>query len=110
MQSLPTRPFFQRVWAATRTIPKGSVATYGDIARMVGTRDARRVGQALHANKDINTPCHRVVFTNGSLAPGYAFGGPEKQREKLTKEGISFTKDGKVSLTKYRLRLEKFLL
>lgn len=97
--------FFDRVYAAVRAIPKGKVVTYGQIARMIGTRDARRIGHALHANRDPNTPCHRVVFADGSLAPGYAFGGPDKQRKRLESEGVKFTENGKVNLTKHRLLL-----
>lgn len=97
--------FFDRVYAKVRTIPKEQVATYGQIARMIGTRDARRVGQALHANRDPLTPCHRVVFADGSLAPGYAFGGPDEQREKLELEGVEFTENAKVNLEKHRLAL-----
>ena len=82
--------FFQRVYEVVRKIPEGGVMTYGDVAKVLGTRDGRRVGQALHANKDPNTPCHRVVFADGSLAPGYAFGGEKEQRKKLQAEGVKF--------------------
>ncbi len=92
--------FFQRVYEAVRKIPKGKVATYGQVAKMIGTRDARRVGQALHANRDPETPCHRVVFSDGRLAPGYAFGGAEKQRQRLEQEGVKFTQEGKVELNR----------
>lgn len=64
--------------------------TYGQVAKALGTRDARRVGHALHANKNINIPCHRVVMKDGSMAPGYAFGGPEIQKEKLLNERVVF--------------------
>lgn len=94
--------FFQDVWSVVRTIPKGSVLTYSDVARLVGTADARRVGQALHANSDPATPCHRVVFKDGSLAPGYAFGGVNEQFNRLTKENITFTQGRKVDLSKHR--------
>lgn len=97
--------FFDRVWQKTREIPKGKVSTYGQIARMIETRDARRVGQALHANRDPKTPCHRVVFADGSLAPGYAFGGPDEQRKRLGSEAVKFTKSGKVDLSKFRSSL-----
>lgn len=98
--------FYRRVWAVVQKIPKGNVSTYGNVARKLGTADARRVGHALHANQDgEKTPCHRVVFADGSLAPGYVFGGPEAQRKKLLKEGVAFTKKGKVSLKKYRATL-----
>jgi len=82
--------FFERVYEVVRKIPKGEVMTYGQVARAIGTRDARRVGQALHANRDPKVPCHRVVFADGSLAPGYAFGGPNAQRAKLESEGVKF--------------------
>lgn len=97
--------FFDRVWKTVQTIPKGKVATYGQIARRIGTRDARRVGHALHANRDPLTPCHRVVFADGSLAPGYAFGGPDEQRKRLESESVEFTENAKVNLEKHRLTL-----
>lgn len=90
--------FFERVYGIVRRIPAGKVATYGIVADLIGTRDARRVGHALHANTDgSKTPCHRVVFSDGRLAPGYAFGGPDEQRRKLELEGVTFTSD-KVNL------------
>ncbi|MEK7154800.1 MAG: MGMT family protein [Patescibacteria group bacterium] len=49
---------FEKVYEVTRQIPIGKVATYGLIARIVDTKDSRRVGHALHANKDRSTPCH----------------------------------------------------
>lgn len=64
--------------------------TYGQVGKALGTRDFRRVGQALHANKDPNVPCHRVVFADGHLAPNYAFGGAEEQKKKLLAEGVKF--------------------
>lgn len=83
--------FFEDVYGVVKKIPKGQVMTYGQVAKAIGTRDARRVGQALHANKvPEEVPCHRVVFTDGSLAPGYAFGGPEVQKKKLKQEGVKF--------------------
>ena len=90
--------FFQRVYAAVKNIPKGKVSTYGRIADMIGTRDARRVGHALHANTDLSCPCHRVVFADGRLAPGYAFGGAMEQKKKLQREGVLFTRDGRVDV------------
>ncbi len=85
--------FFQKVYGIVKSIPMGEVMTYGQVARILGTRDARRVGQALHANKDKNVPCHRVIFANGSLAPNYAFGGAEEQKKKLLEEGVRFEGD-----------------
>ena len=97
--------FFQQIYIITSKIPKGKVSTYGAIARAVGSHDARRVGHALHANKSNLVPCHRVVFSSGSLAPGYAFGGPDTQKKKLISEGIDFTPEGKVDLRKFFFQL-----
>lgn len=92
--------FFQRVYAAVQRIPSGKVATYGLIAQLVGTKDARRVGHALHANPDGSlTPCHRVVFSDGRLSPGYVFGGLNEQRRKLESEGVSFLLNNHVDLS-----------
>lgn len=91
--------FFEEVYEVVRQIPEGKVMTYGQVAKMIGTRDARRVGQALHANKDEGVPCHRVIFADGSLAPNYAFGGAEEQKKKLLAEGVEFV-GKKVALDK----------
>ncbi|WP_404801597.1 MGMT family protein [Bifidobacterium saimiriisciurei] len=84
--------FSQKVYAVVRRIPRGSVATYGQVAALAGApRNARFVGFALHANPEPGViPCHRVVFRDGSLAPGFAFGGPERQRALLEEEGVAF--------------------
>lgn len=95
--------FFDQVYALVQQVPTGFVTTYGDIAKALGTRDARRVGHALHANPsgDI-TPCHRVVTADGRLAPNYAFGGSLEQYAKLKSEGISFTDRDHVDLSIHR--------
>lgn len=91
--------FFQQVYGLVQHIPAGKVSTYGEVAKALHTRDARRIGQALHANPDgSKTPCHRVVFSDGRLAPGYAFGGPNEQMRKLQLEGVTFLEDGHVDL------------
>ncbi len=91
--------FFERVYEIVKKIPEGKVMTYGQVAEAIGTKDARRVGQALHANPDgSKVPCHRVVNKEGRLAPGYAFGGPNEQRNKLLAEGVKFTDGDHVNL------------
>lgn len=102
--------FFERVYQVTRQIPVGKVATYGQIARLLDTRDARRVGHALHANKDPKTPCHRVVNQKGELALNFAFSakgrsafggdGWEEQKRRLLAEGVGVV-GRKVDLRKY---------
>jgi methylated-DNA-protein-cysteine methyltransferase related protein len=88
--------YIEKVFKIVKQIPEGKVTTYGEISKMTGI-DPRMVGWALHTNKNSNdVPCHRVVNKDGRLAPGYAFGGPDEQRNRLISEGIKFTKDGKV--------------
>ena len=86
--------FFERVYNIVKGIPEGKVMTYGQVARAMGTRDARRVGQALHANKSKDVPCHRVVFSDGRLATGYAFGGQGEQKKRLLAEKVIFEGEG----------------
>ena len=92
---------FEEVYKTIRTIPEGKVVTYGQLARMVGTRDARKIGWALHANRDPDCPCHRVVSKEGRLAPNFAFDGPKEQKRRLLVEGISFIDDNHVNLEKH---------
>lgn len=95
--------FNQRVYAVLKEVPCGKVTTYGDIARLIGApRCARQVGWALHNNPEpIVNPCHRVVFKDGSVCTGFAFGGPEVQTQLLQDEGVEVT-GGKIDMKKYR--------
>ena len=93
--------FFARAWDVVRQIPEGRVASYGQVARLMGApRCARQVGFAMHASPGVagGVPCHRVVFAGGSLAPGFAFGGPGEQRRMLESEGVRFLPDGRVDM------------
>lgn len=84
-------------------IPKGRVGSYAQVAELAGHAGAARaVGNALHRNTDpVLVPCHRVVCADGSLARGYAFGGPEKQEERLKAEGVIFKENsGKVDMSR----------
>ena len=64
---------------------------------------ARYVGFALHVNPEPGAiPCHRIVFADGRLADGFAFGGPDVQRHLLEEEGVSFLPDGRVDLKECR--------
>jgi len=94
---------YQSIYNAVRCIPEGKVATYGDTALTAGLlHGARTVGRALHVNPDPATiPCHRVVFSDGSLAQSFAFGGACEQQERLMSEGIRFI-NGKVDMQKFR--------
>lgn len=93
--------FTEAVYKATRRIPKGKVATYGQLARIAGNaKAARAVGMAMRTNPDIPaTPCHRVVASDGSLT-GYSAGqGISTKRKMLIDEGVAF-KGIKVDLAK----------
>ena len=74
--------FFEKVYDVVRLVPKGKVTTYGQIAKFLGhPRMSRQVGWALHQNPyPGDVPCHRVVFADGSLARGFAFGGEGEQQ------------------------------
>ncbi len=95
--------FFESVYAVVKRIPEGKVLTYGDVARAVGApRCARQVGWALHSNPQPGViPCHRVVFGDGRLADGFAFGGKEVQKALLEAEGVQFD-NFIVDLKRYR--------
>lgn len=94
---------FEKIYRVVKQIPYGKVATYGQVAMMAGNpRWARVVGYALHNNPDPeNIPCYRVVNREGRVAPAFAFGGENVQRELLEKEGIVFENDGHIDLEKY---------
>ena len=95
--------FFEKVYKIVETIPVGKVATYGQIARLCGSpRAARQVGWALHVNpRPFVVPCHRVVNKSGRIAPSYAFGGEDVQRNLLLQEGVTFTDQNTVDLKKH---------
>lgn len=98
------RGFFERTYDVVRQIPEGRVASYGQVARMLGApRCARQVGYAMHASPGVagGVPCHRVVFRDGSLCRGFAFGGPGEQRRMLEAEGVGFLEDGRVDMARF---------
>ena len=86
--------FKQKVFAIVRKIPKGKTLTYKQVAKMASRPKAvRAVGNILNTNYDPKIPCHRVVHSDGKLAPAYAFGGKEVQRKILLDEGVQFVGD-----------------
>ena len=94
---------FEKIYAVVKRIPCGKVATYGQIATLAGNpRWSRVVGYALHVNPDpLNIPCYRVVNREGRLAPAFAFGGQDVQRELLLSDGVEFDAEGKVVLDSF---------
>lgn len=94
---------FQLIYEVVRQIPKGRVATYGQIAMLAGNIHwARVVGYALHSNPDPeNIPCYRVVNREGRVSSAFVFGGRNRQIELLREDGIEVSDDGIVDLSKY---------
>jgi len=97
--------FFTRVYAIVRKLPRGRVATYGQIALLCGVpRGARAVGWALRvldSARHGEVPWHRVVGAGGRISPR-AGAGPLLQRRRLRAEGVRF-KDGRVDLSRHAL-------
>lgn len=91
--------FAYAVLSAIAEIPEGKVATYGQIARLIGyPKNARLVARVLsHAEYYGDYPCHRVVNAAGRLAPGWA-----AQATLLLAEGVALRNATHVSLKKYR--------
>lgn len=99
----------QKIYAAVRLIPRGKVASYSQIAALVGNKNLRRyVGNALHKNPSNEiTPCHRVLNAQGFCSGSFVFGGSGVQQEKLEAEGVVF-KDGKVDMEKFAIDQDDF--
>lgn len=94
---------FEKIYDVVRQIPRGTVATYGQVAALAGNRRwARVVGYALHVNPDSeNIPCHRVVTRDGNVSQAFAFGGANRQVALLEAEGVRF-EDGHVIMEEYQ--------
>lgn len=90
------------ILSAVDEIPEGCVASYGQIARLIGkARNSRLVGKVLSMAQFYgHYPCHRVVNHAGRLAPNF----PE-QRERLAAEGITFRPNGNVDMQKHQWQL-----
>lgn len=93
----------EKVYELLTTIPKGKVVTYSQIGEYLGNKKfARTVGNILHDNPDeYKYPCYKVVDRNGNLSKNYAFGGIERQKEKLEADGI-IVNNYKVDLSIYK--------
>jgi methylated-DNA-protein-cysteine methyltransferase-like protein len=89
---------YQRIYAVVRRIPRGRVATYGQVARMAGiVNGARQVGYALHALPEHSAvPWHRVVNARGAIS--LRNGGDATQRILLEREGVGFGAGGRIDL------------
>ena len=94
---------FEKIYEVVKKIPKGRVATYGQVAALAGNRRLSRVvGYALHVNPDPeNIPCYRVVNRFGEVSKAFAFGGENMQITLLRADGIEVSDEGRVDLDTY---------
>jgi O-6-methylguanine DNA methyltransferase len=93
--------FTERVLDIVKRIPKGKVLSYGEVAKRAGAMGASRaVGNIMSKNKDKNIPCHRVVKSDGKIGQYNGLrtktAGANAKINLLKKEGVKFTKSGKV--------------
>src|SRR3989338_3056345 len=93
--------FKERVYKICRSIPKGKVATYGQLAKLAGkSKAARAVGVFMKNNPDVpQTHCHRVVASDGKLTGYSGVGGITQKKKMLLKEGVCF-KNNRVDLSR----------
>ena len=94
---------YEKIYEVVKQIPKGKVATYGQVAALAGnSRWARVVGYALHVNPDPEgIPCYRVVNREGRLSDAFAFGGVNQQKVLLEADGVEVV-DNHVNLDVYQ--------
>jgi methylated-DNA-protein-cysteine methyltransferase-like protein len=97
---------YARIYAVVRRIPRGRVATYGQVAELAGLPGhARQVGYALHALcAGTAVPWHRVVNAAGSCSLRTVPGADLEQRLRLEQEGVRFDARGRVPLARVRWR------
>jgi methylated-DNA-protein-cysteine methyltransferase related protein len=97
---------YDRIYSTVRRIPKGRVATYGQVACLAGIpRQPRQVGYALAALRDDHpVPWHRVVNSKGEISQRSRSGFEELQRILLESEGVIFDAKGRISLSRFRWR------
>jgi len=97
---------YARIYAVVRRIPRGRVATYGQVAELAGLPGhARQVGYAMHALPTSTTvPWHRVVNVSGGCSRRATPGAELTQRLLLEREGVCFDARGRLSLDQVRWR------
>ena len=97
---------YSRIYAVVRRIPRGRVATYGQVASLAGLAGhARQVGYALHAMAtERPVPWHRVVNARGEISRRSGPGEDAIQRQLLEREGVRFDDTNRLELIRYRWR------
>ena len=103
-----TARLYQRIYGVVRQIPRGQVATYGQVAKIVGRCAARVVGYAMAALPcDTDVPWHRVINRQGKISPRTSGDGSTEQRQLLEGEGVCFDRNGQVNLNEFGWRAPK---
>ncbi len=97
---------WEGIYQVVRRIPRGRVATYGQVAELAGLGGhARQVGYALHALEPVSrVPWQRVINARGRVSARSAPGGDSIQQRLLEREGVRFAADGRVDLGRFRWR------
>lgn len=94
--------FYEAAWELVRTIPPGSVVTYGQVAGWLGSpRAARAVGYAMFSVRDPDVPWQRVINHKGEISIGGHLHRPDLQRRLLEEEGVEFDAHGRVDLARF---------
>lgn len=97
------KPIYKQIYAVVEQIPAGCVATYGQIAHIVGCSTPRMVGYAMAGlPQGSDVPWHRVINSAGKISPRGSALSTDVQRQRLEDEGITFTKAGNVTLKTYQ--------
>ena len=98
---------YQKIYHIISLIPSGKIATYGQIAEIVGGCTARMVGYAASAiNKDSSIPWQRVINYKGGISQRRSVSGGLLQKKLLEEEGIVFNQYGRTDLDHYRWKGE----
>jgi methylated-DNA-protein-cysteine methyltransferase-like protein len=99
---------YERIYEAVRRIPRGRVATYGQVAELAGLPGrARQVGYALAALREGDVPWHRVVNARGCVSARSDPTFEELQRRLLRREGVALDRAGRVALSRHGVRLRR---
>jgi methylated-DNA-protein-cysteine methyltransferase-like protein len=100
---------YDEIYAVVSSIPKGKVATYGQVAELAGLpRRARMVGYALRELPDGSaTPWHRVVNASGRISARDRPASVREQRALLEAEGVVFDRHNRLSLRRFRWDAEE---
>ncbi|MGI6004832.1 MAG: MGMT family protein [Christensenellales bacterium] len=95
--------FTQSIYDLVARIPRGRVASYGQLSLLAGRPGAARIVGAMMARipGDLDLPAHRVLYSGGRLCPEEVF-GPGVQRQLLEHEGVGFLPDGRVDMRRFR--------